>query len=181
MAVPEPFVCPSDPEISYRVKTNYDFVVHGSGGREWYTCRKWVSRTPATRTMFEEASACAPQHVNDGLSNTIAMAETWRNCCCDGANADWAQRGYTQIGLSLIIRPPNSSTRWMSWWTPPDDCWNRYGGQKLGDYCSSGSWHPGGLNIVLGDSSVRFLSQTADSTLRSRLSVVGDGQVLGDY
>lgn len=174
---PSPFVCPSDPDLSNLRKTNYDFIII----RDTYPCNGWNRRSIAARTMFDDASACAPQHVTDGLSNTAAMTETWRSCCCNGSNADWATRSWVQNGLALEYRPPNYTMYYVSWGTPPYECNTQYAGQRLGDWANTGSWHPGGLNIVLGDASVRFLSQTADLQLRQRLSYIADGNAIEPY
>jgi hypothetical protein len=131
--------------------------------------------------MFDDGSACAPQHVTDGLSNSVAMAETWRSCCCNGSNADWATRDWVQNGLTLISKPLNYTFIWISWGTPPYECNTQHSGQRLGDWATAGSWHPGGLNVVLGDASVRFLSQNADYQIRERLSYIGDGNPVGDF
>jgi prepilin-type N-terminal cleavage/methylation domain-containing protein len=62
-----------------------------------------------------------------------------------------------------------------------------------GDCCPGGahdwSWgiipprslHPGGVNAVLGDASVRFITQTVDLVTFQRLGNRNDGQVLGEY
>lgn len=173
----EPFVCPSDPDMAFRLRTNYDFVVY----RQWEACSQWTKRSLTTRTMFEDGSECAPQHVVDGLSNTVAMAETRRECCCNGSNAEWAQRGYTQIGITLDHRPPNYTMYYVSWGTPPYECNTRFASARIGDWTDSGSWHPGGINVVLGDASVRFLSQNTDTTLRTRLSRIADGEVIDAF
>ena len=174
---PPPFVCPTDSDRKNLRRTNYDFLVP----KDWSACSYWQKRSAATRTMFEDGGACAPENVADGLSNTVAMAETFRDCCCNGSNAEWAQRGYTQVGISLVPNPPNYTFYNISWATPPYECSLKFGNTKLGDWTNSGSWHPGGLNIIMGDGSVRFLSQNSDSTLRQRLSLIADGQSVGSF
>ena len=176
---PEPFECPSDSETStsYRRRTNYDFITP----TDWSAVERWKRRSHSTRTMFEDGSSCRPRDVTDGLSNTVAMAETFRNCCCNGSNAEWAQRGYTQVGLRLGIRAPNSTHYIYTWHSPPDDCYDSTKGTRLGNWTWSGSWHPGGMNILMGDASVRFLSETSDTTLRTRLDYIADGNPLGAF
>ena len=174
---PAPFACPSDPEPGYQRRTNYDFIAPHTP----WDCARWKTYNPLTRSMFADGSACEPRHVLDGLSNTAAMAETFRACCCNGSNADWARRSYCMNGVLLGRRPPNNTQMWISWWSPPADCHDRYNGQRLADYSNSGSWHPGGLNIMMGDGSVRFLSETSDATLRNRLDRMADGNPLGAF
>jgi len=177
LLAPDPFFCPSDADEANRRRTNYDFIVY----RAWNRCSQWGSNGPLTRTMFEDGSDCGFKHVTDGLSNTVAMTETFRSCCCNGANAEWAQRGYTQIGLSLSFKPPNYTWYNVSWATPPYECNTQFAGKRLGDWMSTGSFHPGGLHILLGDASVRFLAESSDATLRNRLSVISDGEAIGQF
>lgn len=43
------------------------------------------------------------------------------------------------------------------------------------------SFHPGGVNVALGDGSVRFVADTVDRTTWQNLGSVADGNVLGKY
>ncbi len=174
---PPPFVCPSDPDEAYRRRTNYDFIVY----RSWSECSAWRNRGATTRTMFEDNSFCGTQHIVDGTSNVVAMTESFRSCCCNGSNAEWARRGYTQVGLSLSRNPPNYTYYNVTWGTPPYECSVQYAGTRLGDWMNTGSFHPGGLHILMGDASVRFMAESADATLRNRLSVIADGEPLPDF
>jgi prepilin-type processing-associated H-X9-DG protein len=52
---------------------------------------------------------------------------------------------------------------------------------RLASWCYAGSYHDGGAHFVLGDGSVRFLSQNLDGGLVSRLARMSDGQVVGEF
>ena len=43
------------------------------------------------------------------------------------------------------------------------------------------SWHTGGVQAVLGDGTVRFLSENIDSTIYENLSRRSDGKTLGEF
>jgi type II secretory pathway pseudopilin PulG len=43
------------------------------------------------------------------------------------------------------------------------------------------SWHPGGVNIVLGDGSTRFLGDSIDLGLWRALSTVRGGEIIGEF
>ena len=176
---PKPFICPSDNSSrNYRLRTNYDFVVF----RDQYQCAEWVKRTPNERTMFEDGSFCRPKDLTDGMSSTVAMAETRRECCCNGSNAEWARRTWVQIGLSLSNTPPNDTFRLITWGTdppPPWECNERYQGTRLGEWQTTGSWHQGGLNVLMADGAVKFLSDKSNKTLRERLERIADGNPVG--
>ena len=183
------FVCASDPgplgitynasyslpgDTTNQYRTCYDFIVYRLS---FDRCHNWVSRVATQRTMFEDGSRCRPADVTDGLSNTAMMAETRRACCGNGANANWGGRGYTQIGLSLSGIKPNLTVRASSSYP---------GGSKdftpwLGDWNTTGSWHVGGLHLLLGDGAVRFFSDNADATVRLNLDRIADGQVIGEW
>jgi len=43
------------------------------------------------------------------------------------------------------------------------------------------SQHPGGLNVLLGDASGRFIADTVDVTIYKNLGHRSDGNTIGDY
>lgn len=201
---PAPLTCPSEPErgsvaglTNYdpRRRTNYDFIVPYISGTEcffWARCNDWGNPLAKTRrSMFADGSACRWAHVTDGLSNTAMVAETRRLCCLDGKNTEWAQRRYTAFGLALGARTPNTTLRCSA---SPGSCSGpasfpnpagvgccRDDGRELADYGTTGSSHPGGIGLLMGDGSVRFLTNDASATIRLALERIADGQPLGDF
>lgn len=168
---PPAFTCPTDSSASvdpvrFRYRTNYDFMVPFDHDN----CNYWVIRT-SKRTMFEDGSKCRMRDISDGASNTIAMAETRQACCGNGNNANWYDRGYIQIGLSLDIYNPNTTVR----------SGTDHGPMKLGEWSNSGSMHVGGMHILLADGSVRFLSENVDRATAEQATWISDGNVLGEF
>jgi prepilin-type processing-associated H-X9-DG protein len=106
------------------------------------------------------------------------MAETRQSCCGNGQNANWASRIWVQTGLSLRFRPPNDTWRSSSSYTPDNP---RNFEPMLGDWGVTGSWHPGGLHILLADGSVRYLSENVAFDIRSNLDHIQDGNPLGEF
>lgn len=157
-------------------RTNYDFIIP----RRHQDCNIWARR-PITgsqgKTMFDENSFCRVRDVTDGTSNVCAMAETRQSCCGNGQNANWASRSWVQTGLSLRASVPNNTWRGSSSYTPSP----RNFEPMLGDWNWTGSWHTGGLNILLADGSVRFLSENVDFSIRQGLDQVQDGTPLGEF
>ena len=175
------FSCPSDPgptggstSTTYNLpggdpeqRTNYDFIVYRLGYRD---CNMWKTRASTIRTMFEDGSYCRMRDITDGTTNTAMMAETRKACCGNGQNANWAGRGWVQNGLTLRYFPPNLTVRSGVDHKP-----------KLGDWGTTGSYHVGGIHVLLADGSTRFLSDNVDLAIRTNLELIADGNVLDAY
>ncbi len=168
------FSCPSDASGVYNAayvhRTSYDFIIY----RYYQDCNQWGKRTYTRRAMFEDGSFCRTRDITDGMSNTAMMAETRKACCLNGSNSTWYGRGYVQVGVTLYNNPPNRFERLPN--NPPNATYN-----ILGDWTNTGSFHQGGIHIMLADASVRFLNENVDAVTRQRLDVIADGQVLGDF
>lgn len=101
--------------------------------------------------MVSEKSLPASRHGNDGGDN-----ERWNNAGWDECVLRWHFPPMADSDPRVI--PLNSSGGTV---------WRRY----------FGSSHPGGLNSVFGDGSVRFASFNVDATVWMRACVIDDGQV----
>ncbi len=175
------FTCPSDPgPLSQTIssyydppnqgkkhRTNYDFSTYRSS---YQNCNYWTSRSHTLRAMFEDGSRCRIRDVTDGTTNTAMVLETRQACCGNGQNANWGARGWVQVGLSLASAPPNSTVRSGTDHKP-----------NLGDWAWTGSYHDGGIQMVLADGSVRFLSENVASSIRTYLERISDGTVIGEF
>ncbi|HPU06797.1 MAG TPA: DUF1559 domain-containing protein [Thermogutta sp.] len=112
----------------------------------------------------------------DGTSNVIAVGEVSESPNISrtqtdrmfplwaGGNNDWA--GQWRISSWARVAGPYAVINCKD--TMP------IGSVTLADY-AFGSKHPGGANFLLGDGSVRFLSETIDGTLYGRLADIRDG------
>lgn len=143
-------------------KTSYDFNVIN----DYYGCNNWSRRSRITRRMFEDNSFCKPRDVTDGLSNTIAVAET-RFSVYNGEAPAWGFRGWVMIGIDIGTYPINQTV---------------YGGidraPELASWAYPGSLHVGGCQALVGDGAVIFISENIDSTVRRNLATMADGQVV---
>jgi prepilin-type processing-associated H-X9-DG protein len=134
-----------------------------TGGRRGYIT--W-SAQGARRRMAE---------VTDGTSNSIMVAEKClppsRQGADGGDNERWNNAGWDECVVRWHF-PPKSDfdpniivTGSPSSPSDGSNVWRRY----------FGSSHPGGLNAVFGDGSVRFSSFTVDATIWMRACVIDDG------
>lgn len=187
----ETFLCPSDsgdpqsrlagghygPGGSFRgAATNYDFITSDS---DFSICNYWRDSAGTRRRMFGENSTTRPADVTDGLSNTFAMGETTR-WHANGAAFAWAYRTWVMTGIDPGTSDPGIN-HWHlphvhpTWQNPP---YTPVRGRIRTWWAAAGSLHPGGCHFVLGDGSVRFVSQTVNATTLEALCAMGDGQVV---
>ncbi|WP_437228587.1 DUF1559 domain-containing protein [Planctomicrobium sp. SH661] len=85
-------------------------------------------------------------------------------------------------GTSWCSRPDNSSTTLAN--GPHGYIWEpaMYGGWGLnGNWPGSNSRHTGGAHALLGDGSIRFLSQNLNFNTWQNLCARGDGRVVGEF
>jgi prepilin-type N-terminal cleavage/methylation domain-containing protein/prepilin-type processing-associated H-X9-DG protein len=136
----------------------------------------------------------------DGTSNTMLMGEYLTGTTDDYRGFIWSDKaGGSQLWTEL---PPNSKLPdRLSPTTPPPPlatkpwCKNRpevnlpcvngisesSGLANLDHTAASRSRHPGGVQVLLGDGSVRFVGQTIDLRTWRALSTIQAGEVLGEY
>lgn len=118
--------------------------------------------------------------VTDGTSNSIMAAEKHlprtRHGTDGGDNERWNNAGWDECVIRYHFPPMSDQDKRAivtgSVSNPNDgsNVWRRY----------FGSSHPGGLNAVFGDGSVRFISFTVDSVAWMRACVIDDGETSGD-
>jgi prepilin-type N-terminal cleavage/methylation domain-containing protein len=147
-------------------KTCYDFVTLGSA--HIATIENWAAQTMTVRRMFGDHSACRIGDIKDGTSNTAAMAETTLDVYNGGTNA-WGYRGWVMVGIDLAAYPINNFTYVIS------GVLTKFPHGRLGSWAYAGSTHQGGINLLLGDGAVRFVSENIDTLTRQRLAFISDG------
>lgn len=136
--------------------------------------------------------------MTDGTTNTLAASEHG-NWLVDTSNnkQDWraSQPWSWTIGCKSSDSPPSmtyngdnrpfnvTSVRYninrLTGWT--DDENNLGVGNDGGANIPLNSTHPGGVNALLGDGSVRFIAETVPLEVLGRLATRDDGQVVGEY
>lgn len=170
------------------VKTNYDFSQSTNDFNMNYWRRNIGARN---QRMFGENSSSNFRDLIDGSSNTVAMSERLYSVR-DGMCSAWSYRGHAMI-LDIGAAggsgntgnggggPANKSAinnwdlSWSagSWFTPIPG--------SLGEWHYPGSMHPGGCNMLLGDGSVRFVSETAALSVLQALATMNGGETVTNF
>jgi prepilin-type N-terminal cleavage/methylation domain-containing protein len=147
-----------------------------------------VTRTTDADGILGSDSPCPFTSITDGLSNTILLAEV-------AGRPNWYVRGQQRtvpapyqpalegggwgdlmIGDNWLVGSDNNCTTEhpSGLATVIGTCNRRFSGEDL---CGLYSFHPGGVTILLGDGSVRFLSNTTDPLVVCQLITKAGGEV----
>lgn len=182
------FQCPSNPDAGKAASTGYLTAD--------YTVIRSATNWEGHRAMLEAGSYGKFAEVTDGLSNTAMQYESagranwyvrrvknpgstmWNY----GADIPWGTRIESWIGdrnggwwFPAAVRLPSSSsgTLEVEWFVGSAivNVANWYGAPY--------SWHPGGVNLGMGDGSVRFLKESTSIQVLSALSSRAGGEIIG--
>ncbi|QDV68829.1 Type II secretion system protein G precursor [Rosistilla carotiformis] len=187
------FNCPSDPGAG-KVTTDGiagNYLLCG-GGYAWGNENTVTDSTGKRPTgMFYTQSWIRMRDVIDGTSNTVLGSEIilvddlegTPPAGCGSRDMRGLYWNHVHMGsLVLTARPPNSTAGdIMSWGgrstrhAPLASCSNN------GGIVTPRSHHPGGVQVMLADGSVRFVAETIDTSLFQYLGTKGDGEVIGTY
>lgn len=102
--------------------------------------------------MVSEAIGYEPRHPTVVGNQTCARGPLNRNIICDG-------RGLRISALTHMRVPPNGISRWFA----------------------SSSFHPGGVQITMGDGSVHFISNTINNTTWRALATKAGGESVSGF
>ena len=197
----KPFLCPSDIKrvVDDRFgPTNYKSC-WGSGVPPWT-----IYTNSQTDGVFYEDSQTRFADITDGTSNTAMFSESTLGTGESGATLTAENTADVVVSLRTlplseaacsVIGSSVSTARGARW----VDGWPRYSGydhylvpnSKIPD-CSvvspmRGLWqaarsrHPGGVNLLLCDGSVRFIGDSIDSEIWRALGSRNGGEVLGEF
>ncbi len=168
---PDPLYSPDLGAGVAAAKTSYEFVVKD---RDNGYFNFWSQAGPM-RYMFGENSRTRFTDITDGTSNTLALGEQTLETV-SGPTSGWAYRGYSQVGIDPVgfwnVTVPLQGL----------NIWNFNGlsdqiGTRAASY-NAASLHPGGVNFVFADGSVRFVSETIDIVSLTNLCTIADGQLI---
>jgi prepilin-type N-terminal cleavage/methylation domain-containing protein/prepilin-type processing-associated H-X9-DG protein len=189
-SIPVPtFICPSDIGVTvFPVVAGGTFMAGNYLG--FFPGSNLGSMSPAavtaaTKTAFGVNYGARFADITDGTSNTMILGEYVRSL---GAGNDF--RGHLwgdQPGYSVLFAAnnPNSGVDLLY----PGYCVNlptqnrpcSNGNGSTTDTASSRSMHTGGVNVLLGDGSVRFVTTTIPNSTWRALATTSGGEVLGNF
>lgn len=117
--------------------------------------------------------------VTDGLSNTIAMGEVRARCSDHIPSRGWYSTQTWLVATSVPINFPTCPGEGEgNGEIPAVDCnsWSNWATSQ-----GFKSLHPGGVNVLLADGSVRFVSESIDFELFQAIGDRRDGSVVGEF
>jgi prepilin-type N-terminal cleavage/methylation domain-containing protein/prepilin-type processing-associated H-X9-DG protein len=190
-------LCPSDIDRIKSVWGHNNYRSCNGGG--------WHGRNG--NGMFGQNSSVRLAMVTDGTSNTAMFSErckgTWSHENFDYL-ADiyempgiWSEATFREFCLSLSPESakayPQNVDAGQNWlegnfnWTrynhlmPPNhvSCKNGFTWDGVG--MAASSRHSQGVNVLLGDGSVRFVSESVDAETWRALGTISDGEILGEF
>lgn len=171
--------------------------------RDTGTANCCVGGIAATNGALFGGDAIEFADITDGLSNTFLVGEysdwlvtqdgtkqDYRNSARHGFIIGWHHHGKPNNSLSghrtdarvfncVTLRYPiNQKTGWPN---HPGDCGNLGVCDNASANIPFNSTHPGGAQFLLGDGSVRFVSENINFATLARLCTRDDGQPIGDF
>ena len=182
------FQCPSDPDSGGGINNSNYFGVMGGGtlGSGQVNC---MGTSNSVRFydngLLYVNSNTRMRDVTDGLSNTFLVGESKYMLTSQGTNSTY----YIGWSSSVRLGPstyPNSASLAAAY--EPINSRERTGGQATSgsdtrNYSGHlfGSRHVGGAQFLLGDGSVRFVSENINLDTYRDASMRADGNVLGEF
>ncbi|MDZ4689607.1 MAG: DUF1559 domain-containing protein [Planctomycetaceae bacterium] len=173
----------------FGAKTSYDFNVwRYSGNAPGSTFWDGISGTTRmARRMFGVNTSASIRDITDGTSNSVAVAETTLDIR-DGITSTWGYSKWVGGGVDFCVGcnpfaatpvpPQRGINDWpcCAWALPLTSVPGR-----LGTWGAPGSTHTGGMHALMGDGSVRFISENLDKAVQESLAMIADGRVLGEF
>lgn len=180
-APPSIMICPSD-------STSTRESVNTWPGGEKFGASNYAANVQALNHWFDGSGGTKAQpnplikpnmaSLRDGTTNTVSFAERYAVCPTpsSGSNGRMAWLGTIATPQYDPIFASNDSSG-VPYISPPQNA-------PKGDQCNpltTQSPHPGSMNIVLFDGSVRTVSPSIETTVWTRVIKPRDGEVLGDW
>lgn len=180
------FSCPSDAVpagVNYPTTSYYDrrgamrsSYLFGSGAQNYegsYDYNYQLQTYPSLTGIFGNNGSAQFSQIQDGLTNTIAIAETPNNHYYDYYAPVWGVGAYG--GNYAYLGAGNPATEGIYY-----NMNNNYWGIGVPYIWAAGSVHPNGCNMLFADGSIKFLNQKIDPQLYRYLFYIKDGASIPD-
>jgi len=200
MALPA-LLCPSHPaggEVSSSgITTQSDFYsrenarrasyAFATGSMTDYSAAYTAYSGDIRQGAFGNSGGAKMRDFTDGTTNTIVIGEAWGGSRykTSGSFGPWGLSGthtcchlYTPSASSTVL---DATT--VAAYVNDFRINAAYGGNalKLQYAWGYGSGHTGGCQVVMGDGSVKFISENVDALTFWRLTYIHDGAVIGEF
>lgn len=185
------YVCPSDPnnQPAYSVTNSVPYYMNNGRRSNYvmmasrfteYDCPAYHKGVPTDAGIFFTDSATQLQSITDGLSNTVMIGEAQQIKWSTSYGPFWGAGAHTSTHGTVY--PPTH--RWAPT-TLPNAPWFQFGTwtrdqnpKKLQYAWRVGSFHPGGINVTMGDGSVRFIKNSINAYTWWSLQTMRGGEVI---
>jgi len=161
----------------YGAKTSYDFNTwrysSNPPGGVFYDALSGVNRD--LRRPFGFQTSARIQDIRDGTSNTVCIAETTLDIR-DGITSTWGYSKWVGGGVDFALSTGINAWPCCAWALPLTVQPGR-----LGTWGAPGSVHTGGMHVVMGDGSVKFVSENLDRTVQAGLASISEGTTVGEF
>lgn len=192
------FRCPSDPGTGQvpwvtpaGVKVTGAAPNAGYASTNYVGCVGDTTRLNATTPgLFGQNSRKGMRDILDGTSNTLVVAEGVIGFYKLDSN-DAGNRTPCDAGAKDTSSTRQRGFSWFYSYFPQAAFFNTYVTPNAKEYdcgvnsdranAASRSMHTGGVQVLLGDGSARFVSENIDLTTWRNLGNIADGQVIGDF
>jgi prepilin-type processing-associated H-X9-DG protein len=137
---------------------------------DWSCDGLWPKLLKFADGMFGNQQGCRIAEVSDGTSNTLMLGEVTNDIPENYSGFFWAAgaEADTREGINGPHTLPGLGSFAQTTGTA---IW----GMRLAGFSS---WHPGGCHFVMGDGSVRFISQNIPSVVMAQLTTRAGGEAV---
>ena len=153
-------------------RPSYQFSSHYAA---YYYNHYWNAISIQEQRAFGEDRKTNFKDFTDGLSNSVLMVEQTREKY-NGQIGGWSYTCHVNGGIDFT-RDWYGINRWDYYYNPGVPLIPG----RLGQWMTAGSLHTGGVQAVLGDGAVRFISENIDGTTQNNLAKISDGKTLGEF
>lgn len=201
------FQCPSDRDLKFQITSNYaggalsgPILTKGNYAVSWGNTnwgQQSIGTTAFLKSAFGHDGRIGFQSVGDGLSNTVFAGEVLQGAINDIRGVMWSS---VPGGASFMTRfAPNQFKDYLNIvpFTGPSSgdqlnqtifctaelvlglpCNTQQSAGDNGAFAAARSRHPGGINVLMGDGSVRFVKNTINQAVWIGINTIDSGEVI---